>query len=69
MCRGFSDGNPNKKWVTDSTEFKINEKKSYLSPILDLFNGKIISYSMSTGPTYKLIEGMLQQAFRKKATE
>ncbi|HBB6806739.1 TPA: IS3 family transposase, partial [Enterococcus faecium] len=43
--------------------------KIYLSPILDLFNGEIISYSISTSPTYKLIEEMLQQAIKKKGTE
>jgi putative transposase len=68
LKRDFSADKPNKKWVTDVTEFKINGKKIYLSPILDLFNGEIISYSISTSPTYKLIEDMLQQAFRKKTT-
>ena len=54
--------------MTDVTEFKIKGRKIYLSPILDLFNGEIISYSISTSPTYKLIEEMLQQAI-KKGTE
>lgn len=52
--------------MTDVTEFKIKGRKIYLSPILDLFNGEIISYSISTSPTYKLIEEMLQQAIKKK---
>ncbi len=55
--------------MTDVTEFKIKGRKIYLSPILDLFNGEIISYSISTSPTYKLIEEMLQQAIKKKGTE
>ncbi|MDO7966611.1 IS3 family transposase, partial [Enterococcus faecium] len=44
---------------------KMKGRKIYLSPILDLFNGEIISYSISTSPTYKLIEEMLQQAIKK----
>ena len=69
LKRNFSVDTPNKKWVTDVTEFKIKGRKIYLSPILDLFNGEIISYSISTSPTYKLIEEMLQQAIKKKGTE
>ncbi|EPH93037.1 hypothetical protein D922_02240 [Enterococcus faecalis 06-MB-DW-09] len=52
LKRKFSVGKPNKKWVTDVTGFKVNGKKVYLSSILDLFNGEIISYSTSTRPTY-----------------
>ncbi|BDP64374.1 hypothetical protein EfmJHP80_18700 [Enterococcus faecium] len=44
LKRNFSVDTPNKKWVTDVTEFKIKGRKIYLSPILDLFNGEIISY-------------------------
>ncbi|BDP47035.1 hypothetical protein EfmJHP9_19050 [Enterococcus faecium] len=39
LKRNFSVDTPNKKWVTDVTEFKIKGRKIYLSPILDLFNG------------------------------
>ncbi|BDP88262.1 hypothetical protein EfmAA818_18580 [Enterococcus faecium] len=46
LKRNFSVDTPNKKWVTDVTEFKIKGRKIYLSPILDLFNGEIISYSI-----------------------
>lgn len=69
LKRNFSIDKPNKKWVTDVTEFKIKGTKVYLSPILDLFNGEIISYSVSTRPTYNLIEEMLQQAIEKKKTQ
>jgi transposase InsO family protein len=35
------------KWATDITEFNISGNKLYLSPIIDLFNGEIISYELS----------------------
>lgn len=39
------------KLVTDVTEFKcVGEEKLYLSPILDLYNGEIISFGMSNRP-------------------
>lgn len=37
LNRKFSEATPNKKWLTDITEFKLtNGTKSYLSAILDL---------------------------------
>ena len=45
--RHFKTNQPNRKWVTDVTEFKVNDQKLYLSPILDLFNGEVVSYNLS----------------------
>jgi len=53
------------KWVTDVTEFKLFGQKLYLSPILDLFNGEIISYTLSKSPNFQQITEMLKQAFQK----
>ena len=47
--RNFVATAPNQKWTTDVTEVKIKDRKIYLSPILDMFNGEIISYSISYG--------------------
>ncbi|MEJ1839546.1 hypothetical protein SMA61_24820, partial [Escherichia coli] len=33
--------------VTDVTEFAVNGRKLYLSPVIDLFNNEVISYSLS----------------------
>lgn len=51
------------KLVTDVTEFKCSEeKKLYLSPILDLYNGEIISFGISDRPTLDLVLQPLNQA-------
>ena len=55
--RRFKADQPNRKWVTDVTEFKVNGQKLYLSPILDLFNGEVVSYSLSRHPNFKQITG------------
>ena len=47
LNRDFSASRPNEKWVTDLTEFSLFGQKLYLSPIMDLYNGEIISYSLS----------------------
>ena len=63
--RNFKAAQPNEKWATDVTEFSVSGKKLYLSPVIDLFNGEIISYEISERPTFQQIEGMLQKLFRK----
>ena len=65
LNRRFKAARPNMKWTTDVTEFKVNGQKLYLSPILDLFNGEIVSYSLSKTPDFRLVTNMLQLAFRK----
>lgn len=38
------------KLTTDVTEFKVCDDKVYLSPVMDLYNREIISYSISLSP-------------------
>jgi putative transposase len=63
--RDFKANEPNLKWVTDITQFKLVGQKLYLSPILDLFNSEIISYTLSKSPNFQQITDMLQSAFLK----
>lgn len=65
LQRNFKANNPNEKWVTDITEFSLFGTKLYLSPILDLYNGEIVSYNISDRPTFQLIMDMLNKAFDK----
>ena len=65
LNRDFKAVRPNSKWTTDITEFKLLGQKLYLSPILDLFNGEIISYTLSKSPVFHQVTSMLQSAFQK----
>jgi putative transposase len=65
LDRQFSAQAPNRKWVTDVTEFKVHGTKLYLSPILDLYNGEIVAYHTQTEPHYSLVANMLRKAWRK----
>lgn len=62
--RDFNAQKPNQKWVTDVTEFKVKDQKLYLSPIVDLFNGEVISYNLSRHPVFNQVIDMLQKAFK-----
>lgn len=63
--RNFKAERPNQKWSTDVTEFSLFGTKCYLSPILDLYNGEIISYNITYRPTLDLVMNMIDTAFKK----
>ena len=65
LKRNFKADKPNEKWVTDVTEFSLFGEKLYLSPILDLFNGEIISYQIEKRPVFKMVTDMLDKAFNR----
>lgn len=65
LKREFAADQPNQKWVTDVTEFKVAGEKLYLSPVLDLYNGEIVAYQTDTRPRYALVETMLERALEK----
>nr|WP_312750128.1 IS3 family transposase [Epilithonimonas hominis] len=68
--RNFKTNQPNRKWATDVTEFNVSGNKLYLSPIIDLFNGEIISYELYERPVFAQVMNMLKKSFRKvKNTE
>ncbi|WP_142288239.1 IS3 family transposase, partial [Bacillus sp. EAC] len=45
----------------DITEFQMYGEKLYLSPILDLYNGEIIAYSINKRPVFQLVYKMLKR--------
>ena len=65
LDRNFQAEKPNEKWVTDITEFKLFGEKLYLSPMLDLFNGEIVTYTIDSRPRYSLVSKMLEQACKR----
>lgn len=62
LDRNFLAPTPNSKWVTDVTEFAVLGQKQYLSPIIDLFNGEVISYELRPSPVLGLVTTMLDKA-------
>ena len=65
LKRDFHADKPFEKLTTDITEFKIGDEKVYLSPVLDMFNREIVSYSISTSPNLQQVREMLNGLFEK----
>lgn len=62
LNRDFTANAPNRKWLTDITEFQIPAGKIYLSPMIDCFDGLVVSWSIGTRPDAELVNTMLDAA-------
>src|SRR5699024_9253369 len=63
LCSRVRTPIPIEKIVTVMTEFQcLGEKKLYLTPILDLYNGEIIAYEMKERPTLDLVMNPLKES-------
>ena len=67
LNRDFSAAGPNQKWLTDITEFQIPAGKVYLSPMIDCYDGLVVSWSISTRPDAELVNTMLDTAIETVA--
>ena len=59
----FHAEKPNQKWGTDVTEFSLFGQKLYLSPISDLYDRSVVSYTLSERPVLSMVTSMLDMAF------
>ena len=69
LQRDFYATKPYEKLTTDVTQFKVCGEKVYLSPVMDLFNREIVSYSISKSPNLWQIREMLEGLFAKLPEE
>jgi putative transposase len=65
IARDFHAEQPNKKWLTDITEFHISAGKVYLSAIIDCFDGLAVSWTIGTSPDSVLANTMLDNAIEQ----
>ena len=64
LDRDFHAEKPNQKWTTDITEFRLFGQKLYLSPIMDLCSGDVVTYTLSESPNLLMVTTMLEQAVK-----
>lgn len=61
LNRDFHADAPNEKWLTDITEFSIPAGKVYLSPLIDCYDGMVVSWIIGTSPNAEMVNSMLSQ--------
>lgn len=64
--RNFNVDSPNKVWTTDITYLIYNNKRVYLSTILDLYDRKVVSYKISKFNNIPLVIDTLNEAIAKR---
>ena len=60
----FAAGLPNFLWLTDVTRFSVPAGKLHLSPVLDCFDGSVVSWTTSTSPNAEMANSMPEAAIR-----
>lgn len=60
LKRNFNAERPYQKLVSDITEFRIGADKIYLSPLIDLYNGEVVSWKIGVRPNMEMVIGMLE---------
>lgn len=68
FARDFAASAPGVKWVTDVTQFTIAGELLFLSPLIDLFNGEVLSYRLGVNQQMPLVLGMLHDAIPRVRT-
>ena len=64
--RKFNVTEENNVWCTDITYLIFNNKRSYLSTIIDLYDRKVVSYKISKFNNNKLVIDTLNEALDKR---
>lgn len=70
LARDFTASIPNEKWLTDVSEFSIpcDNRKLFLSPILDLYDNSIVEYELSFSNNNSLVFKMFDRAVLNNPT-
>lgn len=63
--RDFVADRPYQKLATDVTQMTVGGCKIYLSPILDMCDGEILSYTIADAPDLEMVMGMLNQMYER----
>ncbi|MBS0910414.1 DDE-type integrase/transposase/recombinase [Tatumella sp. JGM118] len=65
LRHGFTTSSASDKQGSDVTEFGVNHKKRYLSPVIDDFKSEVIAYCLSGRPVMSLVDTMPDKVFSR----
>lgn len=68
LQRDFEASGPNQKWTTDVTQIVVKGHRCYLSPVLDMWNGEIVSYTISASPNLQQVMTMMKKALKQRTS-
>ncbi|MGG3470452.1 IS3 family transposase [Neobacillus pocheonensis] len=66
LNRDFEATHPDQKWVTDMTEVWVEDKKYYISALMDLFNRELLAVQVSSSPNKELIKATIEAAQKRR---
>ena len=65
LDRDFKTDAPFRKWTTDVTQVCIHDRTTYLSALLDMYNGEIMAYVISRSPNLHMVTEMTRRGIEK----
>lgn len=65
LARQFQAERPSQRRVTDVMEFNVRGEKLYLSPVIGIYNGEIVSHTTQKRSKFSLLGDMLKKALAK----
>jgi transposase InsO family protein len=66
--RDFASPVPDKKWVSDITQFPTAEGWLYLAAVMDLYSRRIVGWAMDKRPTQQLVTDALKMALWRRGS-
>lgn len=66
LKRNFKSNSKNKVWLTDITYLIFNNKRAYLSTIIDLYDRRVVSYRISKSNNISIVTDTLNEAIAKE---
>lgn len=66
LKQDFNADAPNKVWVSDVTQFNLDQHRFYICVIIDLFSRKVISYHISGNNSTQLAKTTFKKAYEMR---
>lgn len=66
LKQDFNADTPNKVWVSDVTQFNLNQHRFYICVIIDLFSINVISYHISGNNSTQLAKTTFKKAYEMR---
>ncbi|MCH5188537.1 MAG: IS3 family transposase [Oscillospiraceae bacterium] len=63
LNQNFTADAPNLIWVSDVTQFNLNQKRFYICVIIDIFSRKVVSYHIAKKNSTQLVKTTFKKAY------